>query len=119
MDKLQVQMNREKTKVVNLKEGGSFSFLGFDIRLGRKSLFGLPAILAESGRKRADFAPINRGSGATVKPGANSWFSGPLSSPNHGFIAFSSEVDTGSREENASKQESRAPVLIQSEPIML
>jgi hypothetical protein len=33
--------------------------------------------------------------------------------------AFSSEVDTGSREENASKQEGRASVLIQSEPIML
>jgi hypothetical protein len=33
--------------------------------------------------------------------------------------AFSSEVDTGSREENASKQESRASVLIQSEPIVL
>jgi len=30
--------------------------------------------------------------------------------------AFSSEVDTGSREENASKQESKASVLIQSEP---
>src|SRR3954454_11378299 len=30
--------------------------------------------------------------------------------------AFSSEVETGSREENASKQESRASVLIQSEP---
>jgi hypothetical protein len=30
--------------------------------------------------------------------------------------AFSSEVDTGSHEENASKQESRALVLIQSEP---
>jgi RNA-directed DNA polymerase len=26
LDKLQVQMNREKTKVVNLKEGGCFSF---------------------------------------------------------------------------------------------
>ncbi|RZM97236.1 hypothetical protein CWO91_37765 [Bradyrhizobium genosp. SA-3] len=36
-----------------------------------------------------------------------------------GARAFSSEVDTGSREENASKQESRASVLIQSEPIML
>ncbi len=36
-----------------------------------------------------------------------------------GFRAFSSEVDTGSREENASKQESRASVLILSEPIML
>jgi hypothetical protein len=35
------------------------------------------------------------------------------------IIAFSSEVDAGSREENASKQESRASVLIQSEPIML
>ena len=34
-------------------------------------------------------------------------------------IAFSSEVHTGSREENASKQKSRASVLIQSEPIML
>jgi hypothetical protein len=33
--------------------------------------------------------------------------------------AFSSEVDTGSREENASKQEIRASVLIQSEPILL
>jgi hypothetical protein len=32
------------------------------------------------------------------------------------FRAFSSEVDAGSREENASKQESRASVLIQSEP---
>jgi hypothetical protein len=32
------------------------------------------------------------------------------------FRAFSSEVDTGSREENASKQESRASLLIQSEP---
>jgi RNA-directed DNA polymerase len=35
LDKLQVQMNQEKTKVVNLKEGGNFSFLGFDIRLNR------------------------------------------------------------------------------------
>jgi hypothetical protein len=34
------------------------------------------------------------------------------------LIAFSSEVDTGSREENASKQKSKASVLIQSEPIM-
>jgi len=33
--------------------------------------------------------------------------------------AFSSEVDTGSREENASKQETRASVLIQSEQILL
>jgi two-component system sensor histidine kinase KdpD len=31
-------------------------------------------------------------------------------------IAFSSEVDTGSREENASKQKARASVLITSEP---
>jgi RNA-directed DNA polymerase len=35
LDKLQVQMNPGKTKVVNLKEGGCFSFLGFDIRLNR------------------------------------------------------------------------------------
>ena len=35
LDKLQVQMNQEKTKVVKLKEGGCFSFLGFDIRLNR------------------------------------------------------------------------------------
>jgi RNA-directed DNA polymerase len=28
-------MNQEKTKVVNLKEGGCFSFLGFDFRLNR------------------------------------------------------------------------------------
>jgi hypothetical protein len=32
-------------------------------------------------------------------------------------IAFSSEVDTGSCKENASKQKVRASVLIQSEPI--
>jgi hypothetical protein len=30
--------------------------------------------------------------------------------------AFSSEVDTGWREKNASKETNRAPVLIQSEP---
>jgi hypothetical protein len=36
-----------------------------------------------------------------------------------GTRAFLSEVDTGSRKENASKQEARASVLIQSEPIML
>ncbi len=35
LDKLQVQMNLEKTREVNLKEGGCFSFLGFDIRLNR------------------------------------------------------------------------------------
>jgi len=35
LDKLQVQMNEEKTKEEDLKEGGSFSFLGFDIRLNR------------------------------------------------------------------------------------
>jgi RNA-directed DNA polymerase len=33
LDKLQVSMNEEKTKVVNLKGGGCFSFLGFDFRL--------------------------------------------------------------------------------------
>ncbi len=35
LDKLQVKMNKEKTKVVNLKEGSCFSFLGFDIRLNK------------------------------------------------------------------------------------
>jgi hypothetical protein len=30
------------------------------------------------------------------------------------IMAFSSEVDTGSREENASKQDSRSPALIPS-----
>ena len=35
LDKLQVQMNLEKTREVNLKEGGWFGFLGFDIRLNR------------------------------------------------------------------------------------
>jgi hypothetical protein len=34
-------------------------------------------------------------------------------------VAFSSEVDTGSREENPSKQKIRAAVLIQSEPMKL
>jgi hypothetical protein len=33
--------------------------------------------------------------------------------------AFSSEADTGSREENASKQKTGASVLIQSEPTRL
>ncbi len=33
LDKLDVQMNQEKTKVVNLKDGESFGFLGFDFRL--------------------------------------------------------------------------------------
>jgi RNA-directed DNA polymerase len=35
LDKLQVQMNLEKTREVNLKDSGCFSFLGFDIRLNR------------------------------------------------------------------------------------
>ncbi len=35
LDKLQVQMNMEKTKVVNLRERSHFSFLGFDIRLNK------------------------------------------------------------------------------------
>lgn len=35
LDKLHVQMNDEKTKVVNLKERGCFSFLGFDFRLNK------------------------------------------------------------------------------------
>jgi len=35
LDKLRVQMNLEKTREVNLREGGCFSFLGFDIRLNR------------------------------------------------------------------------------------
>jgi len=35
LEKLQVQVNEEKTTVVNLKEGGCFSFLGFDFRLNR------------------------------------------------------------------------------------
>jgi hypothetical protein len=34
---------------------------------------------------------------------------------NHHALEFSSEVDTGSREENASKQKNQSPVLIQSE----
>jgi hypothetical protein len=44
----------------------------------------------------------------------------PVGKSSDGTVrAFSSEVDTGSREENASKQESRASVLIQSKPNML
>jgi len=35
LDKLEVQMNMEKTKVVNLRKGDCFSFLGFDIRLNK------------------------------------------------------------------------------------
>lgn len=40
--KLDVTMNREKTKVVELKEGGSFSFLGFDFHLGPRRKDGPP-----------------------------------------------------------------------------
>jgi hypothetical protein len=43
----------------------------------------------------------------------------PRAPPAQDNVAFSSEVDTGSREENASKQGSGASVLIQSEPIKL
>jgi len=35
LDKLQVQLNAEKTKEVKLTDGVCFSFLGFDIRLNR------------------------------------------------------------------------------------
>jgi RNA-directed DNA polymerase len=35
LDKLDVQMNQEKTKVVNLKDAESFGFLGFDFRLNK------------------------------------------------------------------------------------
>ncbi len=38
LEKLQVQMNEEKTTVVNLKEGGCFSILGFDFRLTRNRM---------------------------------------------------------------------------------
>jgi hypothetical protein len=41
------------------------------------------------------------------------------SQPRRAAMAFSREVDTGSRKENASKQKSKASVLIQSEPIRL
>ncbi|KLT23139.1 putative reverse transcriptase [Wolbachia endosymbiont of Armadillidium vulgare str. wVulC] len=30
--KLEVSVNEEKTKVINLKKGGTFNFLGFDFR---------------------------------------------------------------------------------------
>jgi hypothetical protein len=43
----------------------------------------------------------------------------PRAPPAQDIIAFSSEVDAGSREENAPKQASGASVLIQSEPIKL
>ena len=62
---------------------------------------------------------------ASAGPAARTRNTNPLrrrsaTAPRGGVIrAFSSEVDTGSREENASKQESRASVLIQSEPNML
>jgi RNA-directed DNA polymerase len=35
LDRLDVQMNQEKTKVADLREGGCFSFLGFDFWLNR------------------------------------------------------------------------------------
>ena len=40
----------------------------------------------------------------------------PIWKPRRRPRAFSSEVGTGSREENASKQEAKSPVLIRSEP---
>jgi hypothetical protein len=41
---------------------------------------------------------------------------GTASGSTRSVIAFSSEVDTGSREENASNQEARAQALIPSKP---
>jgi RNA-directed DNA polymerase len=38
LEKLQVRMNEEKTRVVDLREGGCFSFLGFDFRLNRNRM---------------------------------------------------------------------------------
>jgi hypothetical protein len=60
-------------------------------------------------------------------PARNSHLSRELPDPPNAFLcrvfmphpgAFSSEVDTGSREENASKQKTRASVLIPSEPML-
>jgi hypothetical protein len=59
---------------------------------------------------------------------ASSWFPNPYTADVEGSaretrksrsIEFTSEVETGPRQENASKQESQTPILIQSKPIRL
>jgi hypothetical protein len=49
-------------------------------------------------------------------PGFGRAFLFALSALGRRISAFSGEVEAGSREENASKQKVRSPVLIQSEP---
>jgi hypothetical protein len=63
--------------------------------------------LIEAARRRDRLCAFSRRRDGTGSP-ARDWLAAR---------AFSSEVDAGSREENASKQKMRAPVLIQSEPI--
>ena len=51
----------------------------------------------------AGFAPSTASGGCALDPVRRGWQQHRM-----GAIAFSSEVDTGSREENASKQKTRA-----------
>jgi hypothetical protein len=50
-----------------------------------------------------------------MRVGTWAWLKNGRNRGNLVSIAFSSEVDTGSREENASNQKHRAPLLIPSE----
>lgn len=45
LSKLEVELNSEKTKTVNLLRGEGFSFLGFDIRLGKSKRTGKDIVL--------------------------------------------------------------------------
>jgi RNA-directed DNA polymerase len=49
--KVQIEINEEKTKVVDFSSGGSFGFLGFDLRVGRNR-FGKQFVLRTPMRKK-------------------------------------------------------------------
>ena len=51
LKKVQIEINEEKTKVVDFGTGGSFGFLGFDLRAGRNR-FGKRFVLRTPMRKK-------------------------------------------------------------------
>ena len=77
--------------------GRFFVAKGKTVQAGRKQIFAKAELFAEN--ERGEMTLVATGETLLVP-----------------IAAFSSEVDTGSREEDASKLESRASVLIQLEP---
>jgi RNA-directed DNA polymerase len=51
LKKVEIEINQEKTRVVDISQGGSFGFLGFDIRAGRNR-FGKRFVLRTPTRKK-------------------------------------------------------------------